>query len=232
MTEPGALGPSGLHHLLAWASPAFPVGAFSYSHGLDWSVSAGDVRDRATLVGWLEDLLRYGAGRNDAILAAAAWRAVRAHDQAALAETAALAAALSPSAERRLETVAQGNAFRDTVRAAWPAPALGMIARDKITDIAYPAAFGAAAAAHGVAITMTLNALVHAFVANLISAAVRLVPLGQTDGQLALRALGPLIDEVAADARPGKLDEIGGAVWRADIASMAHETQYTRLFRS
>ena len=218
--------------LLVWLSPAFPVGAFAYSHGLEWAVEAGDVRDAATLRNWISDLLAHGAARNDAVLLACAHRAAGAGDGAALAETAELALALQPSRERRLEAGGQGTAFLSMARAAWPCAALDHLAALAEGDVAYPVAVGVAAAGNGVPLAATLDAFELAFVANQVSAAVRLGPIGQTDGQRVIAALVPAVRATAASARAATLDDLGGAAFRSDLASMRHETQYTRLFRS
>jgi urease accessory protein len=223
--------PSTLARLMIWLSPAYPVGGFSYSHGLEWTVEAGKVRDAATLGDWIEDILQHGAGRSDAVLLAESWRAVTAGDECRLAEVAELAAAFAPSAERRLETLAQGAAFLSATQAVWPAPPLERLA-GAAPDVAYPVAVGACSAAHGLPLSPTAQAFVQAFAANLVSAGVRLIPLGQTDGLRAMARLEPLIPKLVGRAVGAALDDIGGAGVVADIASMRHETQYTRLFRS
>jgi urease accessory protein len=220
-----------LARLMTWLSPAFPVGGFSYSHGLEWVIEQGKVTNAATLGQWIEDVLVHGAGRSDAILLAQAWRAAAAGDMRMLHEVAELAAALAPSAERRLETLAQGAAFLSAVQAVWPHPRLAQL-NGQFADIAYPIAVGAAAAAHGLPLGPTAQAFVQAFAANLVSAGVRLIPLGQTDGLRVIAALEPLIPGIVAAALAASLDDIGSAAIQADIASMRHETQYTRLFRS
>jgi urease accessory protein len=206
-----------LGKLAAWLSPSYPVGAFSYSHGLEWAVEAGDVTGRETLTQWIADCLAHGAGRTDAILLA------HAHAEPEDSEIADLAAALQPSRERLLEAEAQGAAFARTTSDVW-GPALA--------PAPYPVAVGRAAAAHGLPLPETAFLYLHAFAANLVSAGVRLIPLGQTDGQRALAALMPVARAVAAEAITAPLDAIGGCALRADIAAMKHETQYTRLFRS
>jgi urease accessory protein len=228
-SDPPGLAP--LSRLMIWLSPAYPVGAFSYSHGLEWTVEVGKVRDAATLSDWIEDLLHHGAARSDAILLAETWRAVTAHDARALADAVELAAALAPSAERRLETLAQGAAFLAATRAVWPNPRLDRLAA-QAQEIAYPVAVGACAAAHGLPLEPTAHAFIQAFAANLVSAGVRLVPLGQTDGLRVLARLEPLIPPLLSCALGCRLDDIGAAAVMADVASMRHETQYTRLFRS
>jgi urease accessory protein len=217
---------------MAWLSPAYPVGAFSYSSGLEWAVEAGDVADAETLRRWLAVVIGEGGGFCDAVFFAHTHRAVVAEDDAALAGVAELAAAFSPSKERHLETTAQGRAFVEATRAAWPCAALDRLLAAWPGPCAYPVAVAATAAGHGIAIDPALGAYLHAVTANLVSAGMRLVPLGQTDGQRLLAALEPLVAATAQRALQTPLDEVGSAALRADIASMRHETQYTRLFRS
>ncbi|MCP8940645.1 urease accessory protein UreF [Alsobacter sp. SYSU M60028] len=218
--------------LFAWLSPAFPVGAFAYSHGVEWAVETGQVKDAASALDWIGDVLRDGSGRNDAILLAMAHRATLAGDDAALAEAAELAVALQPSRERCLEATAQGNAFVAAARASWPTPALDRLAACWPGDVCYPVALGVVAAGHGVAPRATLEAFLLAFVANLVSAAVRLGPLGQNDGQRIVAALMADVREVAHSGETAGPDDLGGSAFRSDIASLRHETQYSRLFRS
>ena len=225
------LKPWQLARLMIWLSPAYPVGAYSYSHGLEWLVEAGQVRDVETLVAWIEDMLAHGAGRSDVIFLAQTWRALSAGDVDLREEVAELAAAFTPSAERRLETMAQGTAFLAATLAAWPKPELQALAANG-REVAYPVAVGACAAAHGLPLAETAQAYAQAYAANLVSAAVRLIPLGQSDGLRVLARLEPLIPRMVAAALACTLDDVGGAAVAADIASMRHETQYTRLFRS
>jgi urease accessory protein len=220
-----------LARLMIWLSPAYPVGGFSYSHGLEWTVEAGRVRDAATLGDWVEDILRHGAGRSDAIFLGQSWRAASAGEERLLGDTVELAAAFAPSAERRLETLSQGAAFLAATRAVWPSPALDHLA-EQAAEVAYPVAVGVCAAAHGLPLVPTARAFMQAFAANLVSAGVRLIPLGQTDGLRVLARLEPIVPPLVAAALEAGLDDVGGAGIMADIASMRHETQYTRLFRS
>jgi urease accessory protein len=161
-----------------------------------------------------------------------AHRAIAGINDKALREVAELAAAFAPSKERHLETTAQGRAFIEATGAAWPCAALDRLAAIWDGAIAYPVAVAVAAAGHGIAVDAALNAYLHAVTANLISAGVRLIPLGQTDGQRLLAAFEPVVAATAVRALATPLDQAGGAAFRADIASMRHETQYTRLFRS
>ncbi|MDR6872959.1 urease accessory protein [Bosea sp. BE125] len=218
--------------LMVWLSPSFPVGAFAYSHGLEWAFEAGDLHDAATLRDWLEVLVVHGSLRNDLILFASACRMVAAGDDAGLIETAELALALANSAERRLETVTQGNAFIAAVRAAWPCSAIEHLRSIWLGDIAYPIAVGVASAGHGLPLRPSLEAYGLGFVANLVSASVRLGIVGQTDGQRITAGLVPALHEAAAAAEIATLDDLGGCALRSDLASLRHETQYSRLFRS
>ncbi len=217
--------------LQVWLSPAFPVGGFAYSHGLESAIDAGDVTDAETLKQWLTDLVEHGSARNDMVLLAAAWRAARQGDFDAAAGVNELALALSPSRERLLETLSQGNAFMTAARAAFSCDAVERFAV-ATTDAAYPVALGVTAAGHDVPLEATCRAWGLAFVAALVSAAVRLGPIGQTDGQKIVAALLPALIRCAAIAAVSTLDDLGSAAIRSDIASMRHETQYSRLFRS
>ena len=201
-----------LLRLLTWLSPAFPTGAYAYSHGLEWAVEAGDITSEATAQDWIAAVIANGTGWTDAILLRQAFRG---------ADIAALAAAAAGSAERKAETLAQGTAFA-IAASVWAA----------VDAAPTPVAVGRLAQAQGVSEDNVAIGLLHALTANLVSAAVRLVPLGQTAGLRMMRALEPIILGVVADTKGAGLDEIGGACFRSDIASMRHETQHTRLFRS
>jgi urease accessory protein len=225
-------GAAALYRLMAWLSPAYPIGAFSYSSGIEWAVEAGDIRDAATLEGWLAVMIGEGSGFCDAVFFVYAFRAIAAGDDRALRDVAELAAAFAPSKERHLETTAQGRAFLDTTRAAWPTPALDRLLATWDGAIALPVAVGVACAGHGVPLDPALHAYLHAPAANLISTGVRLIPLGQTDGQRVLAALESVVAATAGRALVTHLDKVGSAAFRADLASLRHETQYTRLFRS
>jgi urease accessory protein len=221
-----------LYRLMTWLSPSFPIGAFSYSSGIEWAVEAGDIDDAETLKRWLSAMLTDGAGFCDGVFLCHAWQASANENDAALVEAAELAAAFTPSRERQLETTAQGRAFADIVRAAWHCDALERLLQIWPGLLAYPIAVGTVAAGHGVRLDLTLQAFLHAQAANWISAGVRLIPLGQTESQRVLAALEPVVVSVARRALTATLDELGSATFRADLATMHHETQYTRLFRS
>lgn len=207
--------------LAQWLSPAYPVGAFSYSHGLEWAVEAGDVSGADSFRDWLEDVLRHGAGRADVIFLAAAFRA---ETPAAVLTIDAQARAFAPSAERLLETEAQGHAFAKTTGAVWPG--------EDVPPLSHPVALGYAARLHGLPLLLTARMYLQAFASNLVSAAIRLIPIGQTEGQRLLNALTPLIETLAVDALNETPEDLSSTAFLADIASMKHETQYSRLFRS
>jgi urease accessory protein len=221
-----------LYRLMTWLSPSFPVGAFSYSSGIEWAVEAGDITDAASLRGWLAAMLADGSGFCDGVFLAQAHRAVLARDGATLRGIAELASALVPSRERQLETTAQGRAFVEIARAAWSSPGLNEIIAACDGAIVYPVAVGLVSAAHDIPLAPALHAFFHAVVSNWISAGSRLIPLGQTDSQRVLSDLEPVVAATAKRALAASLDDLGSATFRADLASLRHETQYTRLFRS
>jgi urease accessory protein len=222
-----------LYRLLAWLSPAYPIGAFSYSHGVETAVEEGLIKDRASLVTWLESVLLQGTGAVDGALFAAAWHAAASEDWPAFDAIAERAAAWRGTMEMALESRQQGGSFLSITRTAWPHASLAAAHERLGGELALPAAVALAAAAHGIALEQALAGYLHAFTANLISAALRTVPLGQTDGQLALAALERAVNAAAQAAMVvTSLDEVGTATPLLDWCSLRHETQYTRLFRS
>ncbi|MGR3713019.1 MAG: urease accessory protein UreF [Shimia sp.] len=205
--------------LTQWLSPAFPVGAFTYSHGLEHLVATGGVTDAPTFADWLTNTMQHGAGRNDVILLAAAYNAA----DSDLQDIDDLARALAPSTERLLETDQQGAAFARTA---------SQIHDFDLAALTYPVAVGRAAGLQGLPLKDTARLFLHAFAANLTSAATRLVPLGQTEAQTVLMRLTPLCQSIADKAVTETIDDIASTTFASDIASMNHETQYSRLFRS
>ena len=205
--------------LAQWFSPSFPIGAFSYSHGLETAILDGHVKSAADLTVWVADVLVHGTGRNDVILLATSYAA----DPADLTALDELARALAPTQERLLEAVQQGAAFARTVRDVWG---------HDLPDMVLPLVVGAAAARQGLPLALTADLYLHGFASNLVSAAVRLVPLGQTEGQACLLDLKPTIKRIAAQALSLSIDDLGAATFAADICAARHETQYARIFRS
>ena len=227
--------PSGLYQVLSWMSPGFPIGAYAYSHGIEFAVESGQVTDEETLRHWIEGILTYGTGRTDTIFLASAWRAVCDGDEALLKTTAELAAAYRGTAELALENEAQGVAFIDAVSAAWPALELerwtSLLTQSEIT-VSYPVAVALATGSSGIPLSDTLTAYLHAATANLVSAGVRLIPLGQTAGQRIIARLQGTVAEGVENGAGRSLEDLGSAAPMIDWTSAQHETQYTRLFRS
>ncbi len=214
-----------LLRLVTWMSPAFPVGAFSYSGGLEQAVQDELVRDAPELARWLQVLIEHGSSWNDAVLLAESYRACR--HVPGLAAVRELAEALAGSRERHMETMLQGEAFL-TAAAHWPHPVL-----DTLTGaVAYPVAVGAVAGAHGTGLEPALAAYLHATASNLVSVAIRCGVMGQTHGVGVLAGLEPVIAETAARAATSTLDDLGSATITADISALRHETLHSRLFRS
>lgn len=235
MTTPIPITDNGLLRLMAWLSPSFPVGAYAYSHGAEAAVETGRVTDRDAAIEWISFVLEHGTGRMDADLFISAYLAAEELDIGKFVEVASMADALKGTAELGLESRAQGQAFFDAVLAAWPneklagfAKALG---RAEVSP-SYATAVAASAAFAGIGLQAALGAYLHAFIANIASAVVRLVPLGQTDGQRIIAALEPVLERALTQALNRDPHDIGSAAFMVDWLSMQHETQYSRLFRS
>ena len=227
---PALLTDTKLQRLLAWLSPAFPVGAYTYSHALEAAVEAGVVGSADDLAHWLDAVLRHGSGLADAVFLGEAWRCTQAGETAALAPLAERAVAFQPAAELRLETTQQGRAFLAAVSKAWPCPAL--LGLGQVSPLPYPVVVGVACAGHEIPLRWSTTAYLHAFAANLISAGVRLIPLGQSDGLAVMAGLEHTISHVTDQALESGIDDLATAVPMLDWYAMRHETQYTRLFRS
>lgn len=222
-----------LYRMLAWLSPGFPVGSFSYSQGLEAAAESGAVRDRASLESWISAVLEAGSGRIDADILLEAHRAAVADDIDALARANRRGLAFRATAEMALETAAQGAAFLGTCRAAWPDLFLDRWAATLSGDAAcYAAVVGAAMARVGIPPDYALAGYLQAMATNLVSAGLRLGIVGQSDGQRIVAALEPLIGLAVVAASSRSPDRFGTATFAVELASMAHETQYTRLFRS
>ncbi|MEM9472300.1 MAG: urease accessory protein UreF [Pseudomonadota bacterium] len=222
----------GLYRLLTWLSPSYPVGAFSYSQGLETAIARGLVADTSSLQEWIESSLSGGTLWSDAVLFARAHEAASTAGSGSMRQVVEVAAAFQPSAELRIETMAQGDAFLKVTMQAWPCAAFEKLTRIKCDEIAYPVAVGCAAAGHGIGLNAALDAWLHAAVSNLVSAAIRLVPLGHTRGQEVLASVEPAIAEVTELAQEALLRDMATNNFAAEICSMRHETQTTRLFRS
>jgi urease accessory protein len=224
-----------LLRLQSWLSPAFPAGFYSYSHGLEWAVEARDVYDRQSLVDWLDSDLRHGSGRNEAIFFKEAWLYATKNDQKGLGEISELAAAFRGTSELALESSQPAAACLAIFKKVWPDSTLDMLAeilRERRISPAVAVVLGVRLAGEGAPLRVALPAFLQSYIANLVTAGVRLIPLGQTDGQLAIAELEHVIEAASAQAAASTIDDLGSAAFMVDLASMAHETQYTRLFRS
>lgn len=229
------LAPLALLRQQSWLSPAFPTGSYSYSHGIEWAVEAGHVHDRESLVDWLEADLRYGSGRNETIFFSQAWLAAIDEDDERLFGIAELAAAFRGTSEFALESSQQATACLSTLMRVWPDVALEKLSAslsERRVPPAMAVALGVRAARQGISRALALPAFLQSYLANLITAGVRLIPLGQTDGQLAIAELEESVLAASAQASDWTIDDLGSAAFMVDFASMLHETQYTRLFRS
>jgi urease accessory protein len=230
-----ALEPIALLRLQSWLSSSFPVGSYSYSHGLEWAVDAGLVHDRASLVHWLEADLLFGTGRNEALLFREAYRRAAERDVDRLLEITEFAAACRGTSEFALEASQQGAACLAILGQVWPDPhlqSLAVILAERQVPPSLAVVLGVRLARQNVPSHLALCAFLHSHVANWVTAGVRLIPLGQTDGQLAIAELEPAVLAAGEQVLPIGLEDFGSAALGVDLASMAHETQYTRLFRS
>ena len=221
--------------LQLWLSPAFPVGSYSYSHGLESAVESGIVKTRHDLERWIGGVLAFGSGRSDALLLRETHQAVATRAIPRFVELAAFAAALKGTAELALEAEAQGAAFQKALAAGWPF----LVMREPFLAIAqagirppYVIAFAAAAALAGIEMRLAVLSYLQAFIGNLISAALRLMSLGQSEGVSTLATLAERLPDLVATLEAVPFDDIGSAALAVDVCSARHETQYTRLFRS
>ena len=219
----------------SWLSPAFPTGSYSYSHAIEWAVEVGDIHDRKSLVDWLEADLCDGSGRNEAIFFIEAWRSATEGDCERLMKIAELAAAFRGTSEFALETSQQAASSLATLRRVWPDHLIESFSRllaDRGIAPALSIVLGVCAAQQHIPDRLALPAFLQSYLANLVTAGVRLIPLGQTDGQLAIAQLEPAVLAVTAQAGSATIHDVGSAGFMVDLASASHETQYTRLFRS
>jgi urease accessory protein len=233
--EHGYVAPRSLIRLQHWLSPAFPTGSYSYSHGLEWAIESAQVHDRTSLVDWLDSDLRYGSGRNEAIFFVEAWHCAAGGYHTRLLQTAELSAAFRGTSEFALEASQQGASCLVTLRAVWPDPAidaLSEVLRQRSIPPVLPIVVAVRSATEGIPVGTALRAFLSAFVSNLVTAGVRLIPLGQTDGQRAVAELEDAVLDASQCAMTAGIEDLGSAAPMVDLASALHETQYTRLFRS
>jgi len=232
MDENGSSNNQALFHLMSWMSPSYPVGAYTYSHGIEYAVEGGLVSNREDICTWITDILNYGSGRSDCILLAAAYRAVRNNAIDELQDIIELGLAYCSTRELELETTQQGRAFIRVTSDVAPSEILKMLAEHRSGSIIYPITVAVVAAEEAIPLAETLTAYLHGFISNLVSASVRLIPLGQTDGQRVIAALEPTVQVLVDNTLTTTVDDLGSATLMVDWCSSQHETQYTRLFRS
>jgi len=231
----GRLSPLSLLRQQSWLSPAFPTGSYSYSHAIEWAVEAGNIHDRKSLVDWLEADLCDGSGRNEAIFFREAWRCATEDDCEQLIEVAGLAAAFRGTSEFALESSQQARACLATLRQVWPDHLIESLSELLLERGIHPAlsvVLGVRAAQQRIPYILAAPAFLQSYLANLVTAGVRLIPLGQTDGQLAIAGLEEAVLTASAQAEQATIQDLGSAAFMVDLASAFHETQYTRLFRS
>lgn len=217
-----------LIRLMTWLSPAFPIGAFAYSGGLERAIADGRIRDRSGLHAWLEGLMTHGAMKTDAIFFSLSYRAC---GEAVLSGINDLALALAGSAERLSETVSLGTAFVDAAR-DWPHPVLSEVRARADGRVAYPVAAGAIAGAHETGLEAGLAAYLHANLSQLVSVAIRCGVIGQREGVGLIASFESHVASFAGELIDCSEDDLGSAAFMAEISSLKHETQTTRLFRS
>jgi urease accessory protein len=232
MVEKIAVGNQALYYLMSWMSPSYPVGAYTYSHGMEFAREAGLLSSRQDTCTWIADILNHGSGRSDCILLASAYGASKSKAAKELKDIAELGLAYCSTQELELETTQQGRAFMRVTNDVTPSPLLKMLNGIWSGAVIYPIAVAVVAAEKEIPLADTLTAYLHGFISNLVSASVRLIPLGQTDGQKIIAALAPDVLALAEYAQTSKIDDLGSAALMVDWCSSQHETQYTRLFRS
>jgi urease accessory protein len=203
--------------LAQWFSPAYPIGSFAYSHGMEWAIETGGVHDSATLGAWVGDVLEYGAGCNDALFLAAAYGSDDPRDVNNICR------AFAPSKERLMEADLQGAAFGEITSEIWG---------HDMPPMAYPVAVGWAARLGELPLSLTSQMYLQSFASALISVGMRLIPLGQRKGHRLIQGFAPLCGRIAEQTANGDLDALSATAFLPDIASMKHETQYSKVFRT
>jgi urease accessory protein len=233
--EQCVLSPRAFLRLLSWTSPSFPIGSYSYSHGLERAVEVGHIKNRTSLVDWLEADLCYGTGRNEAIFFVEAWRCAVDDNPCGLFAIAELATAFRGTSEFALESSQPAAASLATLREVWPDLTLRRFSEmlsEREVQPALAVVLGIRCARQGVPVSLALPAFLQAFIANLVTAGVKLIPLGQTDGQLVIAKLEDAVLAVSEEVEQTTINELGSAAVMVDLVSMEHESQHTRLFRS
>jgi urease accessory protein len=223
-----------LLHLLQLASPTLPVGAYSYSDGLETLVENNVINNSKSLKHWLEQELSYGAIRLETAVMIRAYRSVETNNFEALGYWNAWVTAGKETAELRSQSWQMGNSLiRLLLDLQYPGDtSLQDLAAAAGSPCNYAIAFGMGAAHLHIDETSVILGYLHSWASNLIGAGVKLIPLGQTAGQQLLLQLASNINLATQEILALEDDDLSSCSWGLALASMAHETQYTRLFRS
>ena len=221
---------SNLLHLLQLVSPALPVGAYSYSEGLETLVELEIINDVESLKHWLTQELRYGAIRLEAAVMLRAYHALKAEDKPSITYWNNWLSATRDTEELRAQSQQMGGSLIRLLQELQPQIIPIIKALDKPYN--YAIAFGIAAVNWEIDPTAALLGYLHSWVSNLITGGIKLIPLGQTAGQLLLLELQELISSATVEIMNLHDDELSCCSWGLSLASMGHEQQYTRLFRS
>lgn len=216
-------------NLLQLVSPALPVGAYTYSEGLETLVEWGTISNNHTLKHWLEQELSYGAIRTEAAVMLRAYRATVLSDKKALIYWNNWLSAARETSELRASSWQMGQSLMRLLLAIKPVETQSIWLEGECN---YAISLGIAAALEQIAPKPLILGYLHSWATNLITAGVKLIPLGQTAGQILLHELHANISDAATEIINLQDDELSSCSWGLSLASMAHETQYTRLFRS
>ena len=204
-----------LQILQTWFSPLFPVGSFSYSHGLEAMINDNLIKSKEDILEYLKCILKYGSGKNDIILIKYAYQGEEIND---------LALSLCPTKERKIESIEMGNAFRKVLEDSW---------NYKIQEnTAYPVSVGKAAKYFKIPLNLTIISYLQSFASNLINVCIKHIPIGQKVGQDCIIQMYDLIREIENESKNLELEDLGGVCFNSDIYSIKHENLKTRIYKT
>ena len=223
---------NGLYHLLSWFSPNYPVGSYAYSHGLEYAVETGIVDNIYHLENWIKDLLFYGTGANDAIFINQTYESILSNNYKLFVDIAIMSKSCIPTQEIALESEQQGISFYKVTSATLSSKKFEKLINSIMSYITYPIVVGCAGALINIKKIHLINSYLHAFISNILSAALRIMPVGQTDIQCLLFKFKKDIQTISINTLSKSIEDIGSSTFMIDWASANHEGQYSRLFRS
>tara|TARA_B100001248_G_scaffold129623_1_gene97190 strand:- start:147 stop:860 length:714 start_codon:yes stop_codon:yes gene_type:complete len=223
---------SDLHTVLTWFSPSYPIGSYAYSHGLEYAVEEGLVKDPQTLLGWIRDLLFFGTGYNDSIIINSIYDSVANDNCVEFDYISQIANAIKPTKEIALESYQQGVSFKNILMDVYSNSNLTFYLNRLDDCITYPSVVGVAGGIFEVEKKLLLHSYLHAFTSNILSAALRIMPIGQTEIQKIIFQMKGNVEEMTNKSLGLSLSDLGSSVFISDWASSKHQNQYTRLFRS